>query len=79
VGCGNNAAVARPPRETVDWVTVADAAGLLNVDRRKVYRLIRSGHLPAERIGRAFRIKRSDVDVLAATANQLRRLDAKRR
>jgi len=40
----------------------ADVPGGLPVNRRTIYRLIKSGNLPAVRIGGQWRFRRSDLD-----------------
>ena len=50
---------------TNDLLTRAEAAQYLRVSDRTVSRLIRTGQLPAARIGRAVRIRQSDLlDIL---------------
>ena len=44
------------------YLTVAEVAGLLRVSNMTVYRLIKAGDLPAIRVGKNFRIRRSDVE-----------------
>jgi excisionase family DNA binding protein len=46
---------------TNDLLTRAEAAQYLRVSDRTVSRLIRKGQLPASRIGRAVRIRQSDL------------------
>jgi excisionase family DNA binding protein len=48
------------------FMTVADAAAMLRRSERTIRRLIADGRLPAQRAGRAYRIRRSDVDRLIA-------------
>lgn len=43
-------------------LTVAEVAELLRVSTMTVYRLIRSGELPAVRVGRNYRVRRGDLD-----------------
>jgi excisionase family DNA binding protein len=43
-------------------MTTEQVMGCLKVDPRTIYRLIRSGELPAVRIGRRWRFRRSDLD-----------------
>lgn len=43
--------------ETLESVTVPQAAQLLQLDPSRVYRLIRQGRLPGYRIGRTVRIR----------------------
>jgi excisionase family DNA binding protein len=42
-------------------MTVAEVGALLRVSNMTVYRLIRSGELPALRIGKSFRIQQRDL------------------
>ena len=44
------------------FLTIEEVRGYLNVNPRTIYRLIRSGELPAVRIGRQWRFRRSDLD-----------------
>lgn len=46
----------------VQYLTVADVAACLNVSRMTVYRLVRSGAMPAARFGRSFRVSQNAVD-----------------
>ena len=43
-------------------LTVGEVAGTMRVSNMTVYRLIKSGQLPAIRVGKNFRIRESDVD-----------------
>ena len=43
-------------------LTVAEVAGTMRVSNMTVYRLIKAGDLPAIRVGKNFRIRRSDVE-----------------
>ncbi|MFN0091502.1 MAG: helix-turn-helix domain-containing protein [Acidimicrobiales bacterium] len=45
------------------FLIVAEVAEQLRVSTMTVYRLIKSGELPAVRIGRSFRLREDDVDV----------------
>jgi excisionase family DNA binding protein len=45
-----------------DLLTIDEVLGYLNVTSRTIYRLIRIGELPAVRIGRRWRIRRTDLD-----------------
>lgn len=50
---------------TLDYLKVAEAASLLKCDRRTIYRLIKSGKLPAATISeRQIRVLKKDVDAL---------------
>ncbi len=46
----------------MDILTVRNAAGLLEVDQKTVYRLIERDGLPAFRVGRQWRLRLSDVE-----------------
>jgi excisionase family DNA binding protein len=48
-------------------LTVAEVAGVLRVSAMTVYRLIRSGDLPALRIGKSYRIRQGALDQYLAT------------
>ena len=50
-----------PAAATNDLMTRAEVARYLRVSDRTVSRLIRAGKLPASRIGRAVRIRQSDL------------------
>jgi excisionase family DNA binding protein len=43
-------------------VTVAEVATAMRVSNMTVYRLIRSGELPALRVGKNYRLRESDVE-----------------
>jgi excisionase family DNA binding protein len=43
-------------------LTVAEVAEMLRVSTMTVYRLIRSGEIPAVRIGRSYRIREPDLE-----------------
>jgi excisionase family DNA binding protein len=42
--------------------TVAEVAGIMRVSNMTVYRLIKSGQLPAIRVGKNYRLRRGDVE-----------------
>jgi len=44
------------------FLTTEEVLGYLKVNPRTIYRLIRNGELPAIRIGRQWRFRRSDLD-----------------
>ncbi|MFK0174011.1 helix-turn-helix domain-containing protein [Streptomyces sp. NPDC090306] len=44
------------PLAEVKFLTPAEVASLMRVSRMTVYRLVHSGHLPAVRVGRSFRV-----------------------
>lgn len=43
-------------------LTVGEVAGIMRVSNMTVYRLIKSGQLGAIRVGKNYRIRRSDID-----------------
>ncbi len=45
-----------------ELLTVAEVADILRVSTMTVYRLIRSGELPAVRVGRNYRVRRAALD-----------------
>jgi excisionase family DNA binding protein len=44
------------------FLTTEDVVAYLNVTPRTIYRLIRTGELPAIRIGHQWRVRQSDLD-----------------
>jgi excisionase family DNA binding protein len=54
------AADQRPLNEVV-FLTVAEVASVMRVSKMTVYRLVHSGHLPAIRVGRSFRVPEQAV------------------
>jgi excisionase family DNA binding protein len=53
---------ARSGQQPKAYMTTEQVLGCLKVNPRTIYRLIRSGELPAVRIGRQWRFRRSDLD-----------------
>lgn len=47
---------------TEELLTVAEVAEMLRVSTMTVYRLIRTGELPAVRVGRNYRVRRAELD-----------------
>ena len=47
---------------TSAFLTTEEVLSCLKVNPRTIYRLIKSGELPAVRIGRQWRFRRSDLD-----------------
>ncbi|MBI4475968.1 MAG: helix-turn-helix domain-containing protein [Acidobacteria bacterium] len=47
---------------TSPFLTLGEVLRYLRVNARTVYRLIRSGELPATRVGRQWRIRESDLE-----------------
>jgi excisionase family DNA binding protein len=51
-----------PVREMEAFLTTEEVLTYLKITPRTIYRLIRSGELPAVRIGRQWRFRRGDLD-----------------
>jgi len=51
---------------TARFLTVQEVADLMRVSTMTVYRIIKSGELPAVRVGRSFRVRDVDVDTYLA-------------
>jgi excisionase family DNA binding protein len=51
-----------PDAERQAFLTTDEVLGYLNTTPRTIYRLIRTGELPAVRIGRQWRFRRVDLD-----------------
>jgi excisionase family DNA binding protein len=49
------------PLNEVAFLTVAEVAAVMRVSKMTVYRLVHSGHLPAIRVGRSFRVPEQAV------------------
>lgn len=49
------------PLHDVNFLTVAEVAGIMRVSKMTVYRLVHSGELPAVRVGRSFRVPEQAV------------------
>ena len=49
------------PLNEVQFLTVAEVASVMRVSKMTVYRLVHSGHLPAIRVGRSFRVPEQAV------------------
>ena len=45
-----------------EWLSLKDVQQLLGIGRTKVYELVVTGELPADRIGRCIRINRRQLD-----------------
>ena len=50
-----------------EYLTIREVKDLLHVSERTVRRWIRSGALPALKIGRSVRVRREDIDMPART------------
>ena len=49
------------PLNEVQFLTVAEVASVMRMSKMTVYRLVHSGHLPAIRVGRSFRVPEQAV------------------
>lgn len=50
------------------YLTVAEVAETMRVSKMTVYRLARSGELPAVRVGRSYRVPQDALDAFLATS-----------
>jgi len=50
------------------FLTVAEVADIMRVSTMTVYRLIKSGELPAARVGKSYRIREDDLDAFLQTS-----------
>ena len=48
--------------EEIVWLSTQDAARRLGITTRTLYRFVDEGQIAAYKMGRVFRLKRSDVD-----------------
>ncbi len=48
--------------EDKQFLSLEEVAKLLDVKYQLIYRLVRSGELPAVRVGRVYRVERADLD-----------------
>lgn len=49
------------------FLTVQEVADLMRVSSMTIYRLIKTGELPAVRVGRSYRVAERDVDTYLAS------------
>jgi excisionase family DNA binding protein len=49
--------------DEIIWLSTQDAARRLGITTRTLYRFIDEGAIPAYKMGRVFRMKKSDLDV----------------
>ena len=59
-------------REPHPFMTVVEVAAALRVSRATIYRLVRSGALPAVQVGRSVRVSRDAVDAFLHRSPPLR-------
>lgn len=55
-----------------DFLTAKEAAIMLLVKNDTVKRYIKSGYLPAVKVGKSFRIKRADIEALLNTGKAVK-------
>ena len=58
-------------------LTIEEVAEFLNLEYKSVYRLVRNGELPAARIGRVYRVSRSDLDAYLDQQKQVVQAEAR--
>ena len=61
-----------------EFLTTEQRCDYLRVNERTVYRLRQAGRIPALRIGRLWRYRKSDIDAQESSANSGRRGDGRR-
>ena len=49
-----------------EYMSLEDVAGMLDVTYQLIYKLVRSGELPAVRLGKLYRVSRSDLEAYLA-------------
>ncbi|KAA3614359.1 MAG: DNA-binding protein [Planctomycetota bacterium] len=54
------------------YLSLNEAAELLKVDYKTLYRLVRQGRIPSFRVGRIYRIHRQDLDSFMSTDKGLK-------
>ena len=54
--------VMREPFTEARLLTATEVADLMRVSRMTVYRMIKTGEMPAVRVGRSYRLRSEDVD-----------------
>lgn len=54
--------------DDIEWLSTADAANLLGIQSRTLYRFIDEGLIPAYRMGRVIRLQRAEVLAYIASA-----------
>ena len=59
---GCRSVTTRPNSEDQTFLTTEEVLGYLQTTPRTIYRLIKTGELPAVRIGRQWRFRRTDLD-----------------
>lgn len=67
----------RPPKERViepealnrNYYTIFEVADLLQFHHQTIRRMIRSGELPAKKLGKEWRIKKEDLEAFTAPNN----------
>ncbi len=53
-----------------EFLTLEEVADLLGVNYQLIYRLVRKGDLRAARLGRVYRVERSDLDAYLESSKQ---------
>lgn len=60
--------VPAPGTQGREFLTITDVAQMLHLSTTTIWRHVRRGDLKAVKIGRSYRIRRSDLDALLAAA-----------
>lgn len=60
--------VSAPVAQDREFLTITDVAQMLHLSTTTIWRHVRRGDLKAVKIGRSYRIRRSDLDALLAAA-----------
>ncbi|WP_138908322.1 helix-turn-helix domain-containing protein [Streptomyces chryseus] len=72
---GSGAAGSERPLDEVRFLTVAEVSSVMRVSKMTVYRLVHSGHLPAIRVGRSFRVPEQSVHEYLRDSASIESLD----
>ncbi len=56
----------RRPAPEPEWLTALETGRVLRLSRRPLYRALRTGAIPAVKLGNVYRVRRADLENLAA-------------
>lgn len=57
--------------EEKEWMSLEEVADSLGVTYQLIYRLVRSGELPSARLGKLYRVAKSDLDTYLERSKQV--------
>lgn len=57
-----------PPAASTEFLTISDVAELLQLSTTTIWRHIRTGKIKAIKIGRSYRIRRTDLEAMLRAA-----------